>query len=131
MRLPEGTNIIQFIDKYFIRAGYTNTLLEHEDVRIVYGDIASHETGSPNVKRNEMSFDIYVKQEHLHNVGRDRLQYRTLLIAERLIQLLTNKGTSGKYLGGYRFWVKHNLDLGTKTTGYVRHCVTFEYMKVY
>ncbi len=131
MRIPENTNIITFIDKYFMRQGYSNTLLENEDVRIIYGDVISHETEVPNVKRNEMSFDIYVKYEHLHNVGNDRLQMRTQLIANRLITLLTKDGTSGKYLGGYRFWPKSDLDLGTRTTGYARYCVTFEYIKVY
>lgn len=131
MMVPPETNIITFIDKYFIRSGYTNDLLENEDVRIVYGDIAAHDTAAPNVKRNEMIFDIYVRDVCLHNATNDRLQYRTHLIANRLIQLLTKGGTSGKYLGGYRFWVKKDLDLGTKTTGYVRYCVSFEYMKVY
>lgn len=131
MRVPQETGIIDFIDKYFVRAGYTNSLLEHEDVRIVYGDIASSETEAPNIVKNEMAFDIYVRLEHLHNVGRDRLQYRTHLIANRLIDLLTDKGTSGKYLGGYRFWVKNDLDLGTKTVGYARYCLTLNYMKVY
>jgi len=131
MRIPKNVGIIEFIDKYFIRAGYTNEVLEYEDVRIVYGNTGVHETETPNVTKNEMSFDIYVKQEHLHNVGNDRLEFRTHLIAAKLIQLLTKHGTSGKYLGGYRFWVKNELDLGTRTTGYVRYCVTFYYMKVY
>ena len=131
MMVPAHTNIIDFIDKYFVRAGYTNALLENEDVRIVYGDISSSETSVPNVKQNEMSFDIYVRLEHLHNVGRDRLQYRTQLIANRQVTILTNHGTSGKYIGGYRFWVKNELDLGTKTVGYARYCLTLNYMKVY
>ena len=131
MMIPEGTTIINFVDKYFIRAGYTNTLLEHEDVRIVYSDIAGSDTDVPNVKKNELCFDIYVRTEHLHNVGNDRLQYRTQLIASRLVELLTNHGTSGKYLGGYRFWPRKEMDLGTRTAGYVRYHVSFEYMKVY
>lgn len=131
MMIPEGTNIISFIDKYFIRAGYTNTLLEHEDVRIVYSDLGGEDTAVPNVKKNELCFDIYVRTEHLHTVGNDRLQYRTQLIANRLIQLLTKNGKDGKYLGGYRFWVRKEQDLGTRTAGYVRYHVSFNYMKVY
>lgn len=123
MMVPPHTNIIEFIDRYFIRSGYTNDLLENEDVRVVYGDVAAHDTEAPNVKRNEMMFDIYVRDTCVHNATNDRLQYRTQLIANRLITLLTKNGTSGKYLGGYRFWVKKELDLGTKTTGYVRYCV--------
>lgn len=131
MCIPEGTSIIDFIDHYFIRAGYTNELLEKEDVRIVYGDTNSHETNVPNVVKNTLSFDIYVRQEKLHNATKDRLMYRTHLIANRLNELLTNGGTSGKYLGGYRFWPCKEMDLGTRTVGYVRYNISFEYMRVY
>lgn len=131
MMVPKGTTIINFIDKYFIRAGYTNELLEKEDVRIVYGDAESNPTSVPNVKKNVLSFDIYVRKTKLHNATEDRLQYRTHLIANRLNMLLTKGGTSGKYLGGYRFWPSKELDLGTRTVGYVRYNISFEYMRVY
>ena len=129
MKIPEKTNIINFIDKYFIRAGYTNKLVENESVRIVYSDIQGDDTSVPNVKRKMLTFDIYVKIEDLHNVGEDRLTMRTQLIANRLIQLLTKD----RYLQdtGYRFWVAGDWDLGTRTTGYARYCVAFYYMKVY
>lgn len=129
MKIPEKTNIINFIDKYFIRAGYTNKLVENESVRIVYSDIQGDDTSVPNVKRKMLTFDIYVKIEDLHNVGEDRLAMRTQLIANRLIQLLTKD----RYLQdtGYRFWVAGDWDLGTRTTGYARYCVAFYYMKVY
>lgn len=129
MELPDNTSIISFIDKYFIRAGYTNKLLENEPVRIVYSDIQGDDTAVPNVKRKMLTFDIYVKTDELHNVGTDRLVMRTQLIANRLIKLLT----SGRYLKdtGYRFWIAGDWDLGTRTTGYARYCVAFYYMKVY
>lgn len=127
MMLPENTTIISFIDKYFIRAGYTNKLLENEDVRIVYSDIQGTDTNVPNVKRNMLTFDIYVKTEHLHNVGTDRLVMRTQLIANRLIELLTSK----RYNGRYRFWIAGDWDLGTSTIGYARYSVALYYMKVY
>lgn len=129
MKIPEKTNIINFIDKYFIRAGYTNKLVENEAVRIVYSDIQGDDTSVPNVKRKMLTFDIYAKIEDLHNVGEDRLTMRTQLIANRLIQLLTKD----RYLQdtGYRFWVAGDWDLGTRTTGYARYCVAFYYMKVY
>ena len=131
MLVPKGTTIMDFINNYFIRAGYTNELLEKEDVRIVYGDADSKPTDVPNVKKNVLSFDIYVRTQKLHNASNDRLMYRTHLIANRLNELLTNKGTSGKYLGGYRFWPSKELDLGTRTVGYVRYNISFEYMRVY
>ena len=131
MCIPENTTIINFIDHYFIRAGYTNELLEKEDVRIVYGDIDPKETNVPNVLENTLSFDIYVRQSKLHNATNDRLMYRTHLIANRLNELLTKGGTSGKYLGGYRFWPCKEMDLGTRTVGYVRYNISFKYMRVY
>ena len=129
MKLPANTNIITFIDKYFIRAGYTNKLLENEAVRIVYSEIQGHETQSPNIVRTMMTFDIYVRIEDLHNVGTDRLVMRTQKIASRLIYLLTKS----RYIQdtGYRFWPAGDWDLGTRTTGYARYCVALNFMKVY
>ena len=125
MKIPPKTTIIQFIDKYFIRAGFTNKLLQDESVRIVYSDVQGHDTEVPNVKKNMIMFDIYVKLEDLHNVGEDRLMMRTKLIADRL--------TSERYLKdtGYRFWIAGDWDSGTKTVGYARYTVAFYYMKVY
>lgn len=131
MCLPEDITIINFIDHYFIRAGYSNELLEKEDVRIIYGDVDSRTTDVPNVTENTLSFDIYVRTQKLHNATNDRLMYRTHLIANRLNQLLTKGGTSGKYLGGYRFWPVKEMDLGTRTVGYVRYNISFNYMRVY
>lgn len=129
MKMPSKTGIIQFIDRYFIRAGYTNTLLTDEVCRIVYADVQGSQTEVPNVKRNMMTFDIYVKQEELHNFGDDRLVLRTQMIAARLKELLTQE----RYLKGtgYRFWVAGDWDLGTRTTGYARYTIAFYYMKVY
>lgn len=127
MMLNEDVDIISFIDKYFIRAGYTNKLLENENVRIVYSDVQGKDTDVPNVKRNMITFDIYVKTEHLHNVGNDRLVMRTQLIANRLIELLTMK----RYIGRYRFWIAGDWDLGTSAIDYARYSVAFYYMKVY
>lgn len=129
MKLPENTNIIQFIDRYFIRAGFTNKLLSDESVRIVYSDIQGHDTDVPNIKKNMLMFDIYVKLEDLHNVGDDRLLMRTQLIADRLMRLLT----TDRYVKdtGYRFWIAGDWDAGTKTVGYARYTVAFYYMKVY
>lgn len=129
MKIPPKTTIIQFIDKYFIRAGFTNKLLQDESVRVVYSDVQGYDTEVPNVKKNMMMFDIYVKLEDLHNVGEDRLMMRTQLIADRLTRLLTSE----RYLKntGYRFWIAGDWDAGTKTVGYARYTVAFYYMKVY
>lgn len=85
MMLPEKTNIISFIDKYFIKSSWTNKLLSDEDVRIVYWFGKTGEAGgSQNVNKTTLTFDIFVKTEHVHNANVDRLLFRTELIAERL-----------------------------------------------
>ena len=129
MKIPAKTGILQFIDRYFIRAGYTNKLLTDEVCRIVYADVQGSETDVPGVTKNMMTFDIYVKTEELHNIGDDRLKMRTHLIAERLFKLLTSE----RYLAdtGYRFWIAGDWDMGTRVTGYVRYTIAFRYMKVY
>lgn len=126
MRIPSNTNIIQFIDRYFIKAGYTNKTLTNEDVRIVYGVVDPVPIGQ-GVTQNRLSFDIYVKTEHLHNVGKDRLVMRTQLIAKRLIFLLTNQ----RYNGVYRFYDVVEGDMGTSAIGYSRYNVTLSFTKTY
>lgn len=129
MLLPEGTNIITFIDKYFIRAQFTDTLLSNEPVRIIYSDIQGTQTDVPNVMKKMMTFDIFVKKEKAHNVSNDRLVMRTQVIADRIVYLLTkDRYVQNK---GYRFWIAGDWDLGTSTTGYTRYCVAFNYMKTY
>lgn len=129
MKIPAKTGIIQFTDRYFIRAGYTNKLLTDEICRIVYGDVQGSPEEVPNVTRNMMTFDIYVRNEELRNCGDDGLVLRTHLIAERLYKLLTQE----RYLAdtGYRFWPAGDWDMGTRTAGYSRYTIAFWYMKVY
>lgn len=129
MKLPSKTGIIQFVERYFIRAGYSNKLLTDEVCRIVYSDIQGSQTDVPNVKRNTLLFDIYVKQDEMRNIGDDRLVTRIDLIAERLYKLLTSE----RYLAetGYRFWIAGDWDSGTRVTGYQRKTIAFNYMKVY
>lgn len=129
MKIPENTNIISFIDHYFIKSSWTNSTLTDEDVRIVYWTGKASETGSPNVMRNIMTFDIYVRTEDIHNVGKDRLMMRTQLIASRLQSLLTSQ----RYVQdtGYRFWPAGEWDAGTKTPGYSRYTIAFYFMEVY
>lgn len=127
MMIPDGTNIIDFIDKFFIRAGDTNETLKSENVRIVYGDIPVGVTNNPNVVRTQMKFNIYVKKEHLHDVSNDRLVLRTMKICDRLNLLLAQPIN----IKGYRFRVIGEQDIGTRTIGYVRRDITFEFKKVY
>jgi len=129
MKLPPKTGILQFNQRYFIRAGFTNELLTDEICRIIYADTGSHETNVPNVKKHILTFDIYVKKEEMYNIGDDRLISRLDLIVDRLDKILRSE----RYLAdtGYRFWpADGGLDLGTRTTGYARRQISFYYMKV-
>lgn len=129
MMIPDGTNIITFINNYFVRSQFTSTLLTNENVRILYYDSQGQNTDNPNVRKKIMTFDIFVKNEHAHDVGEDRLMMRSQLIAERLMYLLTKDRYINK--SGYRFWIAGDWDLGSRTSGYTRYCVSFYYMKVY
>jgi hypothetical protein len=129
MKIPEKTSIITFIDKYFIRSSWTNETLTDEDVRVVYWTGKGSDTASPNVIRNMMTFDIYVKTKELHNIGNDRLMMRTQMIASRIHTLLTSKRYTNDT--GYRFWPAGEWDSGTKTPGYSRYTIAFYYMEVY
>lgn len=126
MKLPPDTNIISFIDNYFIRAGFTNKTLKDETVRIIYGDVGTKLAGAPHVLKQQMDFDIYVKLTDVHNACNDRLVYRTHLIAERIKELLTEQN---EHLGGYVFRCIGESDMGTSTIGYTRHNISFAYMK--
>ena len=119
MKLPDGTDIITFIDRYFIRAGYTSKVLEDESVRVIYAEVQGSDTRVPNVMRKMMTFDIYVKTEDLHNVGNDRLVMRTKKIANRLLKLLTSERFVNET--GYRFSIAGEWDGGTRTIGYGRY----------
>lgn len=130
MKLPSKTGVIQFADRYFIRAGFTNKLLTDEVCRIVYADIPGKDTENPNVRRNMMMFDVYVKNEEQRNVSDDGLDTRSEMIVERLYKLLTQQ----RYLAGtgFRFWIAWGPeDLGTRTPGYSRTTFALYYMKVY
>lgn len=129
MKIPKQTGVIQFTSRYFVKAGFTNELLTDEVCRIVYSDTLSSQTEVPNVKKNMITFDIYVKNEELRGVGDDGLVLRTYVIADRLQKLLTSE----RYLRdtGYRFWIAGDWDSGTRTAGYTRYTIAFYYMKVY
>lgn len=128
MKLPKNVGIIQFVDKHFIRAGYTNELLDTEPVRIVYSIIPKADTKNPAVIRYLVQFDIYVKKEVLRTATPDRLLLRTTLIADRISKLLRKH----RYVEatGYHFYPAGETDLGTRTVGYVRHMVSFYFKKV-
>ena len=130
MELPTGTTIINFIDNYFIRGGSANRVLSNQKVRIVYSNIRPTELdNTPYVNENTLSFDIYVKNEELHNLPNtnDRLEMRTQAIADRIKYLLTKNRYTIEL---YRFRYVGETDLATSTIGYSRYNISFKYLKV-
>lgn len=124
MLIPEKTTITQFIDKYFIQDENVGEILTDEAVRISYYDSASgKDTGNQNVFLKYKEFDIYVKEDVLHNATDDRLQYRYHLIANRQKYLLLQN----TYVCGLRFRCVDEHNLWTKTIGYKRYHIVFSY----
>lgn len=127
MEIPTGTSIISFIDNYFIRSGSNNKLLSDQKVRVIYGHYGAELDDTPYVSDNTLSFDIYVKSEEAHNVSNDRLEMRTVAIAERIKYLLTKN----RYvINLYRFRQVSEGDKYTSTIGYIRYNISFKYLKV-
>jgi hypothetical protein len=127
MKIPAKTSIVDFTKKYFIRAGYDSELLTNQAVRVIYGNTGGSETDVPNILRQNLTFDVYVRIEENNNVGNDRLVDRTDLIMNRILYLLRKS----RYNGVYRFWVSDERDRPTRTIGYVRKQFTLGYLKLY
>ena len=123
MLLPENTSIIQFVDKYFVQDEMASEILTDEKVRIVYYDSRGRDTGNKNVKLRYKEFDIFVREDVLHNATDDRLQNRYDLIAERLKYLLLRE----RHLYGLSFDYEDDYNLWTKTIGYRRYHIVFSY----
>jgi len=81
----------------------------------------------PQVRRRYLTFDIYVKDENVHNYDNDRLKFRQQLIAERIKYLLTRH----KFVENMSFTAIDDFDLGAKTVGYSRYHLIMEYKKTY
>lgn len=123
MILPEDCGILDFVKRYFVEDMSPDELLVNEAVRIAWYDSEGGDSGNKNVKRKYKEFDIYVKQDHLHNATKDRLQNRCHLIAERLKYLLLRND----YVCRMRFEYEDDYDLWTKTVGYKRYHIAFSY----
>ncbi len=123
MLIPNGTNIQQFCEKYFIRDGSTDELLTNEQVRIVHHDSQGYFTGVNHVHGKYRDFDIYVSEKEEHTATRDVLHSRQVLIAERLKYLLLRN----RYCEGIRFHYEDEYDMWTKTVGYKLYKLTMSY----
>ena len=123
MLVPEGTNILTFQDKYFIRDGSTDELLTNEKVRIVYHDAQGWDPSSAHVRGKYKEFDIFVSDDVEHTATDDLLQSRQVLIAQRLKYLLLRE----RVCQGIRFQYEDEYDLWTNTVGYKEYRLTFFY----
>ena len=123
MLVPEGTDVLTFTTKYFIRDVSTDELLTNEKVRIVHSDSQGLRTFNPNVHGKYKGFDIFVSEDVEHTATRDKLQSRQVLIAQRIKELLLQK----RWQYGLRFWFEDEYDLWTKTIGYKLYHIVFYY----
>ena len=115
-------NIVKFIDKYMIRSATPDEILTNEKVRVSYCELQSYSIGM-NMTRKLLIFDVYVKDEYLHDVDDDMLKFRTDVICQKIKELLTTK----KYTCDINFNYSDDYDLYTKLIGYTRHRITFNY----
>ena len=124
MCLNDDVSITQFRDKYFTKGkNTTNEIVTDEKVRILWYDNEGRDSGNMHVRNRYKEFDIYVKNDVLHNATDDRLQFRHELIAQRLKELLI--GT--QYVRQMRFQFQDEYDLWTKTAGYSLYHIAFSY----
>lgn len=124
MLVPEGTDILTFTTKYFVRDSSTDELLSNEKVRIVHSDQHGWQVGNKYVHGKYKHFDIFVSESVEHTATNDMLQSRQVLIAQRIKELLLKK----KFLYGIHFSYEDEYDLWTKTIGYKLYHVVFFYM---
>jgi len=123
MLVPEGTSIVTFMDKYFIRDGSTDELLTKEKVRIVHRDAPGFSTFNPNVQGKYHEFDIFVSEDVEHTASNDWLKSRQILIAQRIKYLLLRN----RHTEHIRWRYEDEFDQWTKTVGYKMYKITFYY----
>lgn len=123
MLVPEGTDIMTFQKKYFIRDGSTDELLTNEKVRVVTHDDPGSATWNRGVRLKYKMFDIFVSEDIEHTAETDRLKSRQVLIAERIKYLLLRQWDC-EHL---HFQYEDEYDLWTKTVGYKEYRITFFY----
>lgn len=123
MLVPNGTDILKFQEKYFIRDGSTDELLTNEKVRVVHHDAQGFDTANPNVRGRYREFDIYVSEDVEHTVDRDRLRSRQIMVAERIKYLLLRQ----KNCQNLHFEYEDEYDLWCKTVGYKLYKLTLWY----
>lgn len=95
MMIPADTNIVTWINKYFVSEALCTELVKDEDVRVLWYEDQSSHTSNPLVNRRKLAFDIYVKLEHSNDATDDLLCSRGKLISQKLQEILTFPATVG------------------------------------
>ncbi len=124
MMIPDGTNIVTWIRKYFVSEALCTELVTDEDVRVLWYEDQSSHTNNPLINNRKMCFDIYVKQAHNNDATNDLFVSRGKLIAQKLQEILTFPATVGRV----KFFYVDDYDVGTKMVGYVRHHLVVSYL---
>ena len=124
MMIPNNTNIVTWMKKYFVSEALCTELVTDEDVRVLWYEDQSQHTNNPLVNNRRLAFDIYVKQEHDNDATNDLLVSRAKLIAQKLQEILTFP----KVVGHVVFHYVDDYDVGTKMVGYVRHHLMVSFM---
>lgn len=125
MLIPDNTDIITFIDKYFLQNTSGDQLITTQSVRVLWYDSVGSNSGNKDVKNMNKQFDIFIKDNVSHNADNDRLRMRHDLIANRLRTLLTKQDV----VCNMRFKYEDEYHLWTKIPGYRRYHVVFSYKK--
>ena len=118
----ERQNIVKFTDKYFIRNPVPDELITTENVRICYSEEQGRSIGSNMIKKY-IWFDVFVKNDHLHDCGNDILEFRT----DKICQIIKEDLISAKYVCQIDFSYEDDYGLYTKLVGYTRHRILFSY----
>lgn len=124
MMIPAGTNIVTWINKYFVDYSVCTELVTDEDVRVLWSEDQSSHTTNPLVNKRKIAFDIYVKTEHAKDATDDLLQSRARLISQKLTEMLTFPDVVGRV----DFEYVDDYDIGTKMVGYTRHTLILSYL---
>ena len=124
MMIPAKTNIMTWIDKYFVDAAICTDLVTDEDVRVLWWEDQPSKTANPLVSNRKLCFDIYVKDTHLRDASTDLLRPRTKMIAQKLVEILTLPDTVGRV--AFKYY--DDYDIGTKMVGYIRYRLVVSYL---
>lgn len=87
MMIPANTNIVTWINKYFVDESLCTELVTDEDVRVLWYEDQSNKTSNPLVNNRRLCFDIYVKVEHAKDATNDLLRSRARMISQKLQEI--------------------------------------------